>query len=120
MDERQAILEIVNAVPLELYFILWKAMVVVFLTIMLTNIIKNFAMYLRLRFSDIFSKRTVIIYDGFEGIIEEISMTGIFIRDRAGVTKFVPLSRWFMGDIRYPNSLDPKLDRILKVEDETE
>ena len=102
----QAISEIVNAVPIELYFLLWKAIVIFFLTVLMANIVKNFAMYVRLRFSDIFSKRTLIIYDGFEGIIEEISLTGIFIRNKDGVTKFVPLNRWYMGDIRYPNTLD--------------
>jgi len=101
----QTVRMIVESVPPELYFLLWKAIVVFFLTVMMANIIKNFAVYIRLRFSDLFSKRTVIIYDDFEGVIEEISLSGIFIRDRRGVTKFVPLSRWYMGDIRYPNTL---------------
>jgi hypothetical protein len=100
--------EIVNAVPPELYFLLWKAIVVFFLTVLMAATIKNLAVYVRLRFSDLFSKRTLIIYDGFEGIIEEISITGIFIRNREGVTKFVPLNRWYMGDIRYPNVIDHK------------
>lgn len=113
--EAQVIADIVNSVPLELYFFLWKGMVVFFLSIVIANSIRNFATYLRIRFSDIFSKRAVIIYDGFEGVIEEISLTGIFIRSREGVTKFVPLSRWFMGDIRYPNALHNK-----RKEDETE
>ena len=104
--DTQAISEIVNAVPIELYFLLWKAIVVFFLTVLMANVVKNFAIYVRLRFSDLFSKRTLIIYDGFEGIIEEISVMGIFIRNKEGVTKFVPLSRWYMGDIRYPNTLD--------------
>jgi len=108
--EKDVIIDIVNGVPLELYFVLWKALLVLFITLMLTNIIKNIAIYVRLRFSDLFSKRTVIIYDGFEGIIEEISIIGIFIRNVDGVTKFVPLSRWYMGDIRYPNTLDPIKD----------
>ena len=107
----QAIVEMVNAVPVELYFLLWKAILVFFLTVLMANVIKNFAMYVRLRFSDIFSKRTLIIYDGFEGVIEEISLTGIFIVNNEGVTKFVPLNRWYMGDIRYPNTMPDKDDK---------
>lgn len=97
---------IVDSIPPELYFMLWKACVVFFLTVLMASIIKSLAVYVRLRFSDLFSKRTLIIYDGFEGIIEEISLAGIFIRNREGVTKFVPLNRWYMGDIKYPNTLD--------------
>lgn len=99
------ITEIVNAIPIELYFLLWKVLLLFFLTVIMTNVIKNLAIYVRLRFSDIFSKRTLIVYDGFEGIIEEISLTGIFIRNKEGMTKFVPLNRWYIGDIRYPNTL---------------
>lgn len=102
----QVVAEIVNAVPIELYFLLWKALVVFFLTVLMASVVKQFSVYIRLRFSDLFSKRTLIIYDGFEGIIEEISYSGIFIRNKDGVTKFVPLNRWYMGDIRYPNVID--------------
>ncbi len=67
---------------------------------------KNVAIYVRLRFSDLFSRRNIIIYDGFEGVIEEISFNGIFIKNLGGVIKFIPLNRWYMGDIRYPNTLN--------------
>lgn len=118
--EAQVIAEIVNSIPMELYFFLWKGMVIFFLTIMAANWIRNLATYLRLRFSDIFSKRTVIIYDGFEGVVEEISMTGIFIRNKEGVTKFVSLNRWYMGDIRYPNHLGRDKKMKTRKSDETE
>lgn len=109
-----AIQQMVNSVPIELYFLIWKACLTFFMTVLMAHIIKNLAMFVRLRFSDLFSKRTLIIYDGFEGVIEEISMSGIFIRDKNGVTKFIPLNRWYMGDIRYPNTLDNKCEMDTK------
>lgn len=101
----QTIIEIIDVVGPELYFLLFKGIVGLIILNLITNLTKNVAIYVRLRFSDLFSKRTVIIYNGFEGVIEEISLYGIFIKDINGVTKFVPLNRWYMGDIRYPNTL---------------
>ena len=103
--EAKILLEMLNAIEIDLYFLLFKVCVVLFVSLMLSNFIRSAAIYVKLRFSDLFSKRTVIVYDGFKGVIEEISMAGIFIRNKDGVTKFIPLNRWYMGDIQYPNSL---------------
>ena len=102
----EAILAILNAIDGNLWKVLLNAFIGFAAFQMLRTLATNLSIYIRLRFSDLFSKRTVIMYDGFEGIIEEISMTGIFIRNKEGVTKFVPLNRWYMGDIKYPNNLD--------------
>jgi len=100
------IMELLNEIAPELYGIFIKGVILLIIMNMIVNITRNIAIYVRLRFSDLFSKRTLIIYDGFEGVIEEISLMGIFIRNSQGITKFIPLSRWQMGDIRYPNKLN--------------
>lgn len=107
----QTIIEILDAVSPELYFLLFKGIISLIIINIIISLTKNVAIYVRLRFSDLFSKRNVIIYDGFEGIIEEISFNGIFIKNVNGVIKFIPLNRWHMGDIRYPNILNKDGDK---------
>lgn len=102
----ELLLEIIKSVDSQLWGLLIKAFIGFAAFQVIRGIASNLAIYVRIRFSDLFSKRTVIVYDGFEGVIEEISMSGIFMRSKDGVTKFVPLSRWYFGDIRYPNTLD--------------
>lgn len=102
----QTIIEILSSVDAELYWLLLKFFLAFTGFQIITGFARNLSIYIRLRFSDLFSKRTVIIYNDFEGVIEEISLNGIFIRNRDGVTMYVPLNRWYMGSIKYPNALD--------------
>lgn len=102
---QQALVDIITQIEPHLYWMLFKACAVFFFTILLTNSIKSLAIYVRLRFSDLIAKRTVIEYDGFRGVIEEISMNGVFIKNANGDTKFVPITRWNFGSIIYPNNI---------------
>lgn len=96
------LMKVLNDISPELYGFFIKGVILLIIINMIVNLTKNIAIYVRLRFSDVVSKRSIIQYDGFEGIVDEISLMGIFIKNNDGVVKFIPLGRWNMGDIRYP------------------
>lgn len=106
----EAIRRMLEAITPEMYFLLWKAMLGIVVFNMVISLCRSISLYLRIRMSNHFSTRTLIIYDGFEGVIEEINIGGIFLKNKKGETKYVPLTKWYEGDIRYPNALEDHKD----------
>lgn len=113
MTPEQIILEMFKAIEPQLFWLLIQGMGAFFAGVIVTGIIKQLAIYVRLRVSDIFSVRMPIDIDGFKGVIQEITYSGIFIKNDEGVTKFIPLSRWQYCDIKFPD-----LSKVLKNKDD--
>jgi hypothetical protein len=103
MSIEEILIELSKTIDLGLFWMLIQVMGVFFSAYIITGILKQLSIYIRLRVSDIFSVRMPIEIDGFSGVIKEIRFTGIFVENKEGVIKFIPLNRWQYCDIRFPD-----------------
>lgn len=90
----QQLIQIINTITPDLWFLFFKFIVVFLIILMIRDFLSNLSNYIQFRTSKFVGKNVEIKIDNSIGFIEDYNLRAIFIRLKGGNLKIIPMERW--------------------------